>query len=119
MTKKLAKDFAGVDIREVWDFRLSTGAPMLFNSGETWEVKIFANDAPDGEPVVLAEFVTDVKTVDEDGKRNPHDSVAIAACYAWLHSVRDNFKRPDFDDRIEHVAAINAANRALAQVGAQ
>ena len=110
MTLKKATDFKGADIREVFDFRLSKGAAFLFNSGEHWAVKIISNTSPNGEPDILAEHVTDVQTgPGTDGK-------GIAACYAWLHSVRDQFERDHIELRKPVVALINASNTEAVKI---
>ena len=92
---------AGVEIREVWDFRLSIGSPILFNKGKTWLVKIFANDGSG----VLDEYDTGVKTTGDN-----FDCAAIAACYDWLRTVRDKFSREHLELRKPLVALINATN---------
>ena len=104
MTSKKAADFKGVDIREVFDFRLSLGAAFLFNSGEFWAVKIISNTSPDDGPETLAEHITDVPTT------TVPDAEGIKACYAWLHSVRDNIARDHIELRKPVVALINASN---------
>ena len=104
MTLKKATDFKGVEIREVFDFRLSRGSVFLFNSGKNWVVQIISNTSPDDGPEILAEHITDVRTgpgTDADG---------IKACYAWLHSVRDDFSRDNIELRKPVVALINASN---------
>ena len=94
--------YKGVDIREVWDFRLSTGCPYLFNSGETWVIKIIANDGSG----VLEEIVTDIPTGDIiEGQQK---------CYPILRDIRDKYSRPNIDELKEPVAAINAENQRLA-----
>lgn len=102
----MTKKHSGKDIREVWDWRLSSGSPILFNSGDTWIVKIFANDGSG----LLKEHDTGIPTTDEDGRRNNHDQKAIAACYDWLRSVRDEYSRDNIDLRKPVVALINHAN---------
>lgn len=104
MTTKKATDFKGHDIREVFDFRLSRGAAFLFNSGKHWTVKIISNTSPDGDPETLAEHETDVHTKDDNHQ------AGMAACYAWLHSVRDQFERDHIELRKPVVALINASN---------
>ena len=109
MAAKKAGDFQGVDIREVFDFRLSLGSAVLFNSGEFWAVKIMSNTAPDGESIVLAEHTTTVPTR-IDGVQDPREPFGVCTCYAWLHSVRDQFSRDHIEIRKPVVAMINAAN---------
>ena len=101
---------AGVEIREVWDWRLSTGAPILFNKGKTWIVKIFANDGSG----VLDEYDTGVKTTGDN-----FDCAAIAACYDWLRTVRDEYSRDHIELRKPLVAEINATNEKAAKINGE
>lgn len=105
---KTASDFQGLDIREVWDFRLSEACPYLFNSGEFWVIRIVANDGSG----VLEEIETDIPTV------NPPTAQSIVEgqrqCYPILYSIRDKYSRPDIDDLKPVVAEINEKNRQLA-----
>ena len=110
MTAKKATDFKGEEIREVFDFRLSKGAAFLFNSGEHWTVKIISNTSPDGAAETLAEHVTDVHT--KDGNQR----AGMTACYAWLHSVRDQFERDHIELRKPVVALINASNTEASKI---
>lgn len=103
----------GKDIREVWDWRLSKGNPILYNSGDTWVVKIHANDGSG----VLEEFISDIPTV-KNGESSPYDYEAIAQCYDWLRTVRDKYSRPDIERLKPEVAAINARNKELSEMGA-
>ena len=105
----------GKDIREVWDWRLSVGSPILYNNGPTWVVRIFANDGSG----ILEEHDTGIPAVNEDGKRDPHDTAAVAECFKWLKSVRDNYSREHIDLRKPVVAMINAANRRAAEINQQ
>lgn len=95
----------GEHIREVWDWRLSNACPMLFNGGETWVVKITANDGSG----VLEEHDTGYPT----GEYNPHDKKAVAKCYDWLRTVRDKYSRDHIELRKPVVALINEANREV------
>lgn len=104
------KMYEGKDIREVWNFRLSEGSPILYNNGKYWRAVIYAKKAPDGESVILAEHTTDVPVADvtlEEGQ---------AACYKWLYSVRDKFALPGIELRKPVVAKIEAANERINQL---
>ncbi len=105
---------AGEEIREVWDFRLSRACPMLYNSGDTWVVKIHCNKT--GE--LLDEHDSGMPTV-VDGVRNNHDCAAIAKCYDWLRSVRDDYERDNIGLRKPVVAMINEANAIACQLTAE
>ena len=110
-----SKEFKGVFIREVWDFRLSRAAPTLYNAGKTWIVKIHCNKTGD----VLAEYDSGIATVNAAGIRNIHDTVAIAACYKWLYSVRDEYGRDNLELRKPVVALINTANIQASQLNVE
>lgn len=117
----MPKTFNGLDIREVWDYRLSTAVPQIDRRGGTWVVQVWAKNAPDFDPTdpstlakPLAEHDTGIPATPGD----EHDAEKVKACYAWLYSVRDQYSRPDIEELKPHVAAINAANRELAKRGA-
>ena len=82
----------GVNIEEVWDYRLSNATPVLHNSGEFWRVDIHPVRDGTGEP--LESHVTDIPCT----KGDTHDPVKIAACYDWLRTVRDKYSRDDIDE---------------------
>ena len=103
------KKHAGKEIREVWDWRLSRAAPILYNSGPTWEVRIYANDGSG----LLEAHDTGIPTMDENGERDPFDEKAVAACYDWLRTVRDKYSRDHIELRKPVVAMINAANEEI------
>ena len=105
----MTKKFTGKNIREVWDFRLSIGCPNLFNSGETYIGKIFANEPVDGVQEILAEFDTEIKTKGDDGRPANLDA-AMVKYYEWLYSIRDKYSRDYIEERKPVVALINAAN---------
>lgn len=118
----MSKEFQGVDIKEVWDFRLSTAVPAIHNGGGTWVVEIWSKINPDYDPTdpsTLAKpleiFDTGIVTTEGD----EHDAEKYKVCYEWLYSVRDKYSLPAIEEMKPHVAKINAANAALAQLGAQ
>lgn len=105
----MAKKYQGVDIREVWDWRLSIAQPILFNNGEIWIIRIYANEAADGESALLEEIETDIPTAGVsiiEGQQR---------CYPMLREIRDKYSRDNIDELKPKVAAINAANRAAAE----
>jgi hypothetical protein len=114
MSKK-AKDFEGVDIREVWDWRLSNGMAILYDDGPTWAVRVWANNPPEGEvKQLLAEHVTDVATCGD-----PRDPEGVAACYEWLHSIRDDHARDNIELRKPVCAMIQGANTLAASLNGE
>jgi len=108
------KKFLGINILEVWDFRLSIGSPILYADGEFWRVVVYANDPGDQERIVLDEHVTDVKTTGD-----PRDPEGVAACYKWLHSVRDTHSRDHIELRKPITKAINEANAKAASINGE
>lgn len=92
------------DIREVWDFRLSSAAPTLYNlPGENWRVEIH-DKGEDNEP--LATYDTGIPSTPGDN----WNTEGMDACYAWLRSVRDEYALPGIEIRKPVVAMINEAN---------
>ncbi len=107
----------GKNIQEVWDYRLSTAVPVIDRRGGTWEVQIWAKSNPDyveGQPPAqpLEVHNTGIEAVEGD----EYDTVKVKACYQWLKGVRDDYSLPDIEERKPHVAKINAANAALAEM---
>ena len=108
------KKFKGVFIREVWDFRLSKAAPMLYNNGDTWIVKLHCNATGD----VLEEHDTGISAV-KDGVCDNWDREGINACYVWLYSVRDNYSRGHLKERKPVVKMINEANSKSSAINSE
>ena len=102
----MPREITGTDVRDAWDWRLSVAQPINFNSGDTWIVRIIANDGSG----VLEEHDTGIPTV-KDGVRDPHDIEAVTACHTWAKSIRDKYSRPHIELRKPVVAMINAANQ--------
>jgi len=111
------KKFEGKEIREVWDFRLSTANPLIDTRSGTWIVHIYSNKNPDftgkaAQP--LESYDTGIKSEVGD----EYDSSKVSKCYEWLYSVRDKYSRKNIEELKPHVKKINAANKALAELGA-
>ena len=107
-----------MNIREVWDHRLSTATPVIDRTDGTWVVKIYSKTNPDyvegAAPVApLATHDTGIEFTDGD----EYDTDKLKTCYEWLRSVRDTYALPDIEERKPLVAKINAANEALAELG--
>lgn len=110
------KTFKGKYIREVWDWRLSDGNPILhagFAGGNSWVVQIMSNKSPDGQSTLLEQHDTKVLVNIKKGVQDPG---AVAKCYQWLHSVRDKYSRDHIEIRKPVAAAINAANEKLTKM---
>lgn len=115
----MAKEISGTEIREVWDWRLSNGNPIIYNTGDTWVVKVWANKSPDGKGTLLAEWDSGVPTKDENGRKNHHDAKAVAVCHKWLYENRDKFSRDNIELRKPVVKLINDSNKELGKVLAE
>lgn len=106
MSKKPTKKFNGVDMREVWDYRLSTAVPTIYRR-DTWQVEI-TSKGPNPKPLAVHDTGIPVEPDDT------HDREKISACYEWLYQQRDQFALPDIEERKPIVKRIHelAAQRA-------
>lgn len=109
------------NIREVWDYRLSTATPVMDRSGGTWKVKIYSKVNPDyvpGEPETEAQplEVFDTEIPHETG--DEYDVSKLTVCYEWLLTVRDKYALDNIEELKPLVKAINEANAKLAELGA-
>lgn len=107
----MSKVITGKDIRDVWDWRLSRGNPILYCDGPFWIIRIWDNKAPDGERILLKEIETDIPST-----RNPHDHEAVAKCHKLLREIRDEFSRDHLELRKPVVAMINEANKKANEI---
>ena len=111
--------FAGVNIREVWDFRLSTAVPHIDTRGGTWVVNICSRNNPDsvdGKAVQAPLESFDTGIASEKG--DSYDPAKVAACYDWLLSVRDKYSLDNIEELKPIVAKINAANARQVELAA-
>jgi hypothetical protein len=103
----------GIDIREVWNFRLSRGVPQIDRSSGTWVVKIFAKDNPDYDPS-KPETIAQPLEVHDTGiiavEGDQYDPSKVIPCFDWLRSVRDKYSLPHIEMRKPVVAMIEEAN---------
>lgn len=113
------KEFQGVDIKEVWDYRLSNAVPQIVRK-ETWIVEVWNKENTPCNPEDPSTFAKPLETYDtgimvEAG--DEHDTSKIKMCYTWLMSVRDKYSRPDIEELKPIVKKINDANAELAMRG--
>jgi hypothetical protein len=112
----MTKKFEGVDIKEVWNFRLSTAVPQINRDGGTWVVAIYAKSNPDyvegGKPAEPLE-VHDTGIPSEPGDH--HDVDKVKKCFEWLYSVRDKYALPEIEELKPAVAKIELANSKLVE----
>ena len=117
------KEFKGIHILEVWDFRLSTAHPLVRNDlGDTWLVQIWANENPDydpDKPETLAEplEVHDTGIPCEVGDH--WDAEKMKECYKWLHSVRDKYARDHIELRKPVTKLINESNAKASEINGE
>lgn len=109
--KSKFKSYEGKDIREVWDWRLSQGNPILYCDGPTWIIKIWSNSGKG----LLQKLDTNVPT--KGGLANYTDYEAVAKCYKKLYAVRDRWSRKNVDKLKPVVAEINRKNGVKAGLG--
>lgn len=93
-------EIQGLDIKEVWDYRLSTAVPTIYNQGKTWVVAIHSK-GESNDP--LETHDTGVSTE----KGDTYDTDKVKVCFEWLKSVRDKYSLPDIEERKPLVAKIN------------
>lgn len=106
------KEFEGANIREVWDFRLSTAVPHIVRvPGGNWVVEIHSK-VDGGKP--LKTHDTGLPTE----KGDLWDKTKIIPCFEWLYSVRDEYALGNIEELKPIVKTINEANAKLAEMGA-
>ena len=113
------KTFQGIDIKEVWDYRLSSATPMIDRRGGTWVVHIYAKANADYDPANPESIAQPLESFDTEipaEKGDTWDVEKVKVCYEWLYSVRDKYSLPNIEQMKPHVAKINAANKALADL---
>ena len=111
----------GKDIREVWDFRLSSAVPQIDRRSGAWVVNIYSKTNPDYDPEDPTTLAAPLESHDtgiafEEG--DERDESKVIVCYEWLLTIRDKYTLPDIEERKPLVALINKANAALAALGA-
>lgn len=113
------KIFKGENIKEVWDYRLSTAVPLITRTSGTWVVEIWAkeNTPFTGDPATLAKPLETFDTGIKAEPNDEHDTTKVTTCYEFLYKVRDQYALPNIEEMKPLVAKINAANIALAQLG--
>lgn len=111
-------ELQGIDIREVWDYRLSTATPLIDRRSGTWVAQVWAKSNTDYDPANPATPLKEYDTglLAESGDQFNADKLKV--CYEWFLSVRDEFSRDDIEEIKPLVAQINEATAKLAQKGA-
>lgn len=107
------------DIKEVWDYRLSTATPTLYSLvGENWRVELY--DKATGQ--IVGAFDSGIPSTPED----PHNLEGMRPCYEWLLSVRDDFAYKNIEklkpvvaeiERLRHAFLDAAEGLTVAQAG--
>lgn len=108
----------GINIREVWDFRLSSAVPGIDTRSGTWVVSIYAKENPDYDPenpttlaLPLETYDTGIKSVEGD----EYDTVKVSVCYEWLKSVRDKYSLDNIEELKPSVANTNKLTASLSR----
>ena len=109
----------GIDIKEVFDYRLSTASVFIDRRSGAWVCVVASKNNPDhvegNEPAKpLETYDTGIKVT----KGDAYDTAKIKVCFEWFLSIRDKYALPNIEELKPHVAKINAANKALADLGA-
>jgi len=117
------KEFQGIHILEVWDFRLSTAHPLVRNDlGDTWKVQIWANSNPDYDPEnpdTLAEPLEVHDTGIPCEAEDHWDAKKMKVCYEWLYSVRDKYARDHIELRKPVTKLINESNFKATEINGE
>ena len=107
------------NIREVWDYRLSTASVYIDRRGGTWVCVVVSKSNPDF--VEGAEAAKPLETFDteiEATKGDAFDDKKLDACFEWFKSIRDKYALPNIEKLKPDVKLINEANARLAKAGA-
>lgn len=110
-------EFQGLNILEVWDFRLSTAVPVIDNSGPEWVVKIYLKQGPDFNPARPNQVTKPIREYRTGIMSEPGDALdaeKVAKCYEWLYTQRNDFARADIEILRPLVQALRDAEAALA-----
>jgi len=107
------------NIKEVWDYRLSTATVMIDRRSGTWVVKIFSKinldydpAKPETEAQPLEEFDTGIKWEEND----EYDKDKLEVCFNWLLDVRDEYALPNIEVLKPLAKRLDTANRNLAEL---
>lgn len=112
-------EFEGVNIREVWDYRLSSAVPQIYTRGGTWVVQIWAKSSPDydpSKPETMAKPIEEHDTGIKAEAGDERDNEKLKTCYEWLLTRRDDYALENIEEIKPVVATINAATAKLAEL---
>lgn len=115
------KKFKGVDIKEVWNSRLSTAVPCITRSSGTWVAEVWSKKNPDYDPSNPDTVAVPIESYDTGIKVEPgdeYDAEKVIACYEWFYSVRDKYSLDNIEELKPYVKLVEDANNALAKLGA-
>lgn len=105
-------EILGINTREVFDYRLSTVTPQIYQDnipggvdGPTWIIHLYSKAT--GE--LLESHDTGIPREKGDG----HNRDKIKVCFEWIKSVRDKYSLPDIGKLKPKVAIIRELNDAL------
>lgn len=108
------------NIKEVWDYRLSTAVVMIDRSGGTWVVKIFSKNNPDYDPAKPKYTAAQPLEVFDTGiaweENDEYDKDKLEVCFNWLLDVRDEYALSNIEELKPLVKMLDTANRNLAEL---
>jgi hypothetical protein len=110
------KELKGIDIKEVWDYRLSTVSIFIDNRGATWKVVVMKKRNQDYDPKhpeTLAKPLEVIDTHIPSTINDTWDTNKTKACFEIIYKIRDKYSRPDIEDLKPKVKNLNAATKAL------
>lgn len=117
------KSFRGVDIKEVWNFRLSTAVPQIMRvPGGNWICQIWAKDNPDYDPEkpeTLAKPLEEYDTGIPFEPGDAYDAAKVAKCHEWFYSRRDDYSLDNLELRKPVVAIIEDANKIANDINSE
>jgi len=80
-------DIIGENIKEVWDYRVSTATPIINTSTGNWVCEVWSQS--DSNNQLLESFDTKIKVEPADHS----DRAKLVVCFKWFKSVRDKYTR--------------------------
>ena len=110
---------SGKNIKEVWDYRLSTATILIDRRSGTWVVQIWAKNSPDYDPEKPETLAQPLEIFDteipwEDG--DEYSSENLTVCFEWLLTVRHAYALPNIEALKPAVVRLDKANAALAEL---
>jgi len=112
----VTKKFEGIDIKEVWDYRLSKAVPFIDRTSGTWVVKVYSKENPDYDGKNLAQPLESYDTGIKSESGDQFDTEKVKKCYEWMYTVRDKYSLEDIEERKPQVAKIREIDRLKSEL---